>query len=225
MGAKRDEIVQRIAKLLYRTEARGATRPEAEACVALAHRLMLKHGIGGEELRDADDPVMRVIWTGATRPLEIMYVSSLVQGHFNVRVLSRRSPGRKAECLFGRPHHVSVAEHIWHYLFRSFVALYGAHHRRYGTRHGAKRAYCEGLAVGLHNRLADQTRRVAEADQAARSAIVRVAEDLHALAAYALGPIRKQRYPSGPYDEFSAIQGLMDSERIQLHGALPVEVA
>jgi len=70
MGEEQKKVIQRIAKLPARTEARGATRAEAEACVALAHRLMLKHGLRPDDLAGPDEPCKLVLWRGTRRAAE-----------------------------------------------------------------------------------------------------------------------------------------------------------
>lgn len=228
MVDERDKIVARIGKLLARTEDRGATKAEAEACVTLAHRLMLKHGIAAEDLRDDDEPVKHVLWAGTRRPVEMLFVSALVAEHFNVKAMAWRAGDAKVELLLGRPYHVKIAQHVWHYLVRAFGELWDAHRKKHGQSPGAKRSYCQGLAVALHERLSAQARRVTEADTEVQNAIIRIGDDLAMMVDRAFGPgvrVQNRRCPSGPFDQAAAIQGMADSEHIQLHDALASEVA
>ena len=93
MGSQHDKIIERIGKMLNCTEANGCTAAEAAACVALAHKLMLKHGLHEGDLREAHEPDMRVVWTGKRRPIERKCTSSLVRQFFNVKALHRRAGG------------------------------------------------------------------------------------------------------------------------------------
>ncbi|MEW4566104.1 DUF2786 domain-containing protein [Bremerella sp. JC770] len=152
------KAIDRIQKLLKRTEDNGATKSEAEAAAAEAAWLLAKFNLSIAEVeRAACDMVEGV--TEFTRSDRVaVQVATIVQEFYFVRILYRGP----LIILFGEAHNVEVARYIFQFLHGEFSRLCADEFGRLQDIWGPLAAnvldnklepFCSGLVIGLGRRL------------------------------------------------------------------------
>lgn len=154
----RDDLIDTIRRLL--ALGRSPNEHEAQAAIAKAQELLLKHGLDLKEIEASsrDDWHERPIWQGSRIPSEVAFVADIVQTFFFVQIaFGRRRRGEAGPArvyLFGRPHHVAIAEHVFAFLRESFRDLW----REYSERHRADGKSARPFFAGLRDGFAERLR-------------------------------------------------------------------
>lgn len=182
----RQRILRRINSLLQRTVRHGATQAEMEASLALAERLMLKHGLSRGDVRE-DGAFTRAPLTrpGVARPApEDRWIAAILLHHFCVQPL-RDEHGRFI--VVGRPHELQLAGYVAATLQAAYRRLWREHCsnlRALQVAVGQPRpradrySFYAGLTTGLDSRLTKERQKAVAEDPSIATALVRSSQDV-----------------------------------------------
>lgn len=113
------KAIERIQKMLRRTEENGATRNEAEAATLEVQRLLSKFNLSMAEVTKTTDDMIEKATEFKNDDRVSVHVSAIVQEFFFVRTIFRGP----LVYLFGEPHNVEIAHHVFALLHREFSRL------------------------------------------------------------------------------------------------------
>ncbi len=167
-GALR-RVGERIARLLALAESPNIH--EAEAAMAAAQRLLLKHNLELREARVAQGYVWKHLGTPTGRTTESERVLSLLLGkHFFVDAIwvpvYRPLAGKRGSILeiCGTPANVAIADYVHGYLLQTAARLWREHktaHRIRGDRD--RRTFLAGVMTGMNDKLGRESKKSEEA--------------------------------------------------------------
>jgi hypothetical protein len=157
-----DRIVERITRLLALAES--TNRHEAEAAMAAAQRLMLKHNLDEARTRAVRDHGFLHLGTPSGRVAEHERIVAMVLGsHFFVEAIwipvYRPRIGKRGSVLeiVGTRSNLAIAEYVHGFLLHTGERLWRDHQRARGIRSNRdRRTYLAGAMVGFSDTLARQ---------------------------------------------------------------------
>jgi hypothetical protein len=153
-------ILERIAKLLALAESPNVH--EAEAAMAAAQRLMLKHNLEHRSARHARGYAFRHVGRPSGRITEgERKLASLLGDHFFVEAIwvpvYRAAEGKRASVLelCGTPANLEIAEYVHSYLMQTAERLWRDHQRAHGFEgNRERRTFVAGVMSGFAQKLA-----------------------------------------------------------------------
>jgi hypothetical protein len=162
-------VGERIARLLALAESPNVH--EAEAAMAAAQRLLLKHNIELRDARASRGYVWRHLGRPTGRTSEAERVLSLLLGkHFFVEAIwipvYRPLEGKRGSVLeiCGSPENVEIAEYVHSYLVETAERLWREHKGRLGIRGDRdRRTFLAGVMTGMSEKLAREGKKSEEA--------------------------------------------------------------
>ena len=157
--AEHGKIAERIARLLALAESSNVH--EAEAAMAAAQRLLLKHNIELRTARAAQGYSWKHLGVPTGRTTEAERVLSLILGkHFFVEAIwvpvYRAALGKRGSMLeiCGSPENVEIAEYVHGYLVQTAARLWEEHKAEQGIRGNRdRRTYLAGVMSGMSDKL------------------------------------------------------------------------
>jgi hypothetical protein len=161
-------IAERISKLLALAESPNVN--EAEAAMAAAQKLLLKHNLELRELRLAQGYVWKHLGAPTGRTTEAERVLSLLIGkHFFVEAIwvpvYRANEGKRGSVLeiCGSPDNVEIAEYVHGYLVQTAERLWREHKTKNGIRGGRdRRTFLAGVMSGMSDKLGREQKKHTE---------------------------------------------------------------
>jgi hypothetical protein len=168
-------LIDRIKKILSKTEEAGCTPQEAEAAFAMASKLMTEHNLSMEDVRLSGEEVKEE-WANETAgtfghwTLAHNYAFAIakefcfVEGMFTYRYPEGASNARKVFHLFGTKENVAAGRFMFTALLEAFDRLWLDHRSRTGDPASSKRLYVVGVASGFTIRMRDE-RKAVEAER------------------------------------------------------------
>jgi len=150
------DILNKIQKLLrLADQSRGATEHEAKVALAKAEELMTRHKIDSAMLRMArgseDIPGIAVKKEVIDLPKTLnpadMLILSLLQQHFNVRVILMRNRSKTPVDIIGTWEDVQFATYVFHFLRQTFFRCWNEF--KITTTCPDRKSYYRGLHDGL----------------------------------------------------------------------------
>ena len=168
LGAQ-GRIAERIARLLALAESPNAH--EAEAAMAAAQRLLLKHNLELRQARAAQGYAWKHLGLPTGRTTEAERVLSLILSkHFFVEAIwvpvYRARLGKRGSVLeiCGSPENVEIAEYVHGYLVQTAARLWCEHKVELGIRSNRdRRTYLAGVMSGMSEKLGREARKSASA--------------------------------------------------------------
>jgi hypothetical protein len=165
----RGKVAERIARLLALAESPNAH--EAEAAMAAAQKLLLKHNIELRETRATQGYTWKHLGTPTGRTTEAQRVlSMLLCKHFFVEAIwvpvYRPLEGKRGSVLevVGTPENLEIAEYVHGYLVETAERLWREHKDEHGIRSDReRRTFLAGVMTGMRDKLAREAKRSAEA--------------------------------------------------------------
>jgi hypothetical protein len=159
----RNELLERIHKLMSRTTTNGATEAEAATALLMAQRLMDEHNIAVAEIESAagegHDYAESVAWRGTSADANVCMVLPILDECFAVRALLKKSVARGATgrtktvavrvAIFGDAANVEAATWALKFLSGTFKDLWAAYRARTGAGTAAVTGYYGGLQAGF----------------------------------------------------------------------------
>jgi hypothetical protein len=163
------KVADRIARLLALAESPNVH--EAEAAMAAAQKLLLKHNIELREARIAQGYVWKHLGAPTGRTTEAERVLSLLLGkHFFVEAIwipvYRPREGKRGSVLeiCGSAENVEIAEYVHGYLVTTAERLWREHKARLGIRGDRdRRTFLAGVMTGMSEKLAREAKETEEA--------------------------------------------------------------
>lgn len=163
------KVGDRIARLLALAESPNVH--EAEAAMAAAQKLLLKHNLELRDARVAQGYVWRHLGTPTGRTTEAERVLSLLLGkHFFVEAIwipvYRAREGKRGSVLeiCGRLENVEIAEYVHGYLVTTAERLWREHKAKRGIRGDRdRRTFLAGVMTGMTEKLAREAKKSEEA--------------------------------------------------------------
>jgi hypothetical protein len=163
------KVAERIARLLALAASSNAN--EAEAAMAAAQKLLLKHNIELREARAAQGYTWMHLGTPTGRTTEAQRVLSMILcKHFFVETIwvpvYRPLEGKRGSVLevTGTPENLEIAEYVHGYLVDTAERLWCEHKADQGIRSDRdRRTFLAGVMSGMRDKLARETKRSAEA--------------------------------------------------------------
>jgi len=161
----KQRVAERIARLLALAESPNVH--EAEAAMAAAQRLLLKHNIELREARVAQGYVWKHLGEPTGRTTEAERVLSLILGkHFFVEAIwvpvYRPLLGKRASILeiCGTPENVEIAEYVHGYLVQTAERLWFEHKVDQGILgNRERRTFLAGVMSGMSEKLAREAKK------------------------------------------------------------------
>jgi hypothetical protein len=163
------KVGDRIARLLALAESPNVH--EAEAAMAAAQKLLLKHNIELRDARTAQGYVWKHLGTPTGRTTEAERVLSLLLGkHFFVEAIwipvYRAREGKRGSVLeiCGSAENVEIAEYVHGYLVTTAERLWREHKAKLGIRGDRdRRTFLAGVMTGMSEKLAREAKKSEEA--------------------------------------------------------------
>lgn len=183
-------IIETLKKILAKADpTRGATEAEAQAAMAAAQRLAIKHNIDLASVSVDNEPSSIKIETGrvdlgadgATRRPHYKPIARALQNCFDIRVIYC---GPRV-VLIGEKTDLAIAQYCWAWLGEVFPRLYRDYVKASGSFIGDKsfdtvvrrRSFYEGLQYGIERANARQRAEVRAGSDGDRYALVLVRKD------------------------------------------------
>ncbi len=163
------KVGERIARLLALAESPNVH--EAEAAMAAAQRLLLKHNIELRSARTAHGYSWKHLGEPTGRTTESDRVLSLILGkHFFVEAIwvpvYRPLVGKRGSVLeiCGTPENVEIAEYVHGYLVQTAARLWMEHKVEHGIfSNRDRRTFLAGVMTGMSDKLASEAKKSASA--------------------------------------------------------------
>jgi Protein of unknown function (DUF2786)/SprT-like family len=158
-------VAERIAKLLALAESPNVH--EAEAAMAAAQRLLLKHNLELRQARAAQGYAWRHLGRPTGRTTEAERVLSLLLGkHFFVDAIwvpvYRALEGKRGSVLeiCGTPENLEIAEYVHGYLVETAERLWREHKAEHGIRGDReRRTFLAGVMGGMSEKLSREAKK------------------------------------------------------------------
>jgi hypothetical protein len=161
-------VIERVRKILAKTEQAGCTAQESESAFQLASRIMAEHNLdmaeieakeGGEQSWLEDEIQETGRWTlEQNLAYGIAREFFFVEGFFNWRWAN--GSRRKVLQFFGRPENVATARWAFNSLLDAFDRLFAEYRRRSGCPASDRRLFISGVADGFRSKMKDERRAV-----------------------------------------------------------------
>lgn len=162
--ADRDDVIERVRKMMERSVGRGCTAAEAETAAAMAARFMAEHNLTMAEVEEhetaVDDRWTTVDADIAPRlNLEAELAAGIVARYFFVRwYYQRRWDDVQARVVtalrfFGKPDNVETARWVYKALRAAFESLWTDYKVKTGTHHTERRLFVSGVARGFTDKM------------------------------------------------------------------------
>ena len=227
-----DAVLDKIRKLLRLADtSRGATEHEAKVALAKAHELMTRHNIDAAVVRmeregngNAEFTVnsAKVDLPKVLNPADLL-ILSLLQNHFNVRVILMPGHKQTPVDIIGTPVDVEYAVFVFHFLRGTFFRCWNEFKRT--THNSDKKSYYRGLHDGLKAELNAAKRRAEEsysADKRGKYELIIVDAkaliDQHVAEKY--GKLRNRRQTNRRVDSESYVAGKTKGASIRINRPL-----
>jgi hypothetical protein len=162
---REEKVVERIARLLALAES--PNQHEAEAAMAAAQRLMLKHNLDSVRTQQARDHGFAHLGKPTGRVLEHERLVAMILGkHFFIEAIwipvYRPLEGKRASVLeiCGTRSNLAIAEYVHGFLHATADRLWKAHKRAHAIGSDReRRTYLAGVMAGFADKLARQEAR------------------------------------------------------------------
>lgn len=160
------DILDKIQKLLRLADrSRGATEHEAKVALAKAEELMTRHKIDSALLRMAraekDRPSISIHNENFELPKTLnpadMLILSLLQHHFNVRVVLFKARAKTPVDIIGTAEDVQYAIYVFHFLRQTFFRCWNEF--KTTTKTPDRRSFYRGVYDGLRAALIEAKRK------------------------------------------------------------------
>jgi hypothetical protein len=159
------DLVEKVRKILARTEDKGCTTAEAEQAYKLASRLMAEHNISMADVEVSGEDEWGespILFEGARLNVEVDYAVQIACNYFFVKALLSPSwkNGKRGKKLmfFGKTENVAIASHIFTSMRNAFDRLWTDYRSRTGSPAADRRLYVEGIYDGFSGKLAAERR-------------------------------------------------------------------
>lgn len=228
-----DEILDKVRKLLrLADQSRGATEHEAKIALAKAHELMTRYNIDSAMLRMEREAAgggtgftvnsSKVELPKTLNPAD-MLILSLLQSHFNVRVILLHGIKETPVDIIGTPTEVEYAVFVFHFLRENFFRCWNEFKR--SALKAERKSYYRGLHDGLKAEL-DTAKHRAEnaytADQRGKYELMivdaKAVIDRHIAEKY--GKLRNRRQQNRRVDSESYVAGKNKGATIRINRPL-----
>lgn len=227
-----DAILDKVRKLLRLADtSRGATEHEAKVALAKAHEIMTRHNIDSAMLRMEREAAggagvtvnsSKVDLPKTLNPADLL-ILSLLQSHFNVRVILLHGHKQTPVDIIGTPTEVEYAVFVFHFLRETFFRCWNEFKRT--TVSPDRKSYYRGLHDGLKAELNAAKRRAEDsysADQRGKYELMivdaKAAIDRHVAEKY--GKLRSRRSQSRRVNSESYVAGKAKGATIRINRPL-----
>ena len=224
------DLVQKLLRLA--DTSRGATEHEAEAALAKAEELMTRHKIDSAMLRMLDgsedlpgiDVKKKVINLPKTISRAEILIFSILQSHFNVRIVLPRRSLTNSVHIIGASEDVEFAIYVFHFLQETFIRCWNEF--KGTTSFPDRKSYYRGLHDGIKTAIIEgKTRAEAAATREERDQYQIVMADTDAAVerfmAAEYGEIRIRRNRKSRVDPESYHAGKVEGGNIKINRTLP----
>lgn len=162
-------IIERIRKILSKTEQAGCTEAEANAAFVMANKLLAQHNLDMSVFeREVSDYIEESACETGRWSLEHNLAYGIIKNYFFVSpyllTISGNVRNRRRLMIFGTSDNVRVASFTFNELLDSFDRLWKDYRAKNRLPLSEKRAYITGVATGFSNKMRDE-RRILEAEQ------------------------------------------------------------
>ena len=226
-------ILDLIQKLLRLADtSRGATEHEAESALAKAEELMVRHKIDSAMLRmshgSEDLPGIAIQKEAINLPKTInpadMLILSLLQSHFNVRIVLFKNSQATPVDIIGTWEDVQFAIHVFHFLRETFSRCWNEFKVSASTPD--RKSFYRGLHDGLRSAILEGKKRAeaaASTEERSRYQIVLVdtAAAIDRYMGEQYGKLRKRRGRRSRVDSESYQAGRAKGGTIKINRTLP----
>lgn len=153
-------LLERIQKLLAKTEENGCTEHEAAAAFAMASRIMAEAGLAMADVL-AHDPEAahhraQVAHESARRDFLHDAATGVIAKYFSVRATIIRGERRVRYVLFGLGPDVEAAGFVWCRIVSACEAGWTRFRARFDSHPSARKSYVLGFMMGVEVKIRDQ---------------------------------------------------------------------
>jgi hypothetical protein len=227
------DILDKVRKLLRLADrSRGATENEAKVALAKAQELMTRHNIdsallrmeAGEEGKRGIDVTKGLYELPKSLNPADMLILSLLQLHFNVRVILMTGPRKTPVDIIGAPEDVDFAIYALSFLRQTFFRCWNEFKRT--AWKPDRGSYYRGLRDGIHAELTTAKKRAEEsyADDQQQAYALAVVDQNAAITRYVdehYGNLRSRAQRRRRVDSASYFAGESKGRTIQINRPLP----
>jgi hypothetical protein len=153
-------IIERVKKILLKTETANCTQEEAASALAFASRLMAEHNLSMDEVQTSTDKseswMEEEVYETGRWGLEDNLVYGIVKQFFFVEGFFNRKGGKKVLLFFGKSSNVAAARDTWNSLHAAFDRLWTTYRIIHRRAAGERRLFVSGMAKGFAEKLRDE---------------------------------------------------------------------
>ena len=157
-------MIERVRKILSKTEKSGCTPEEAQLAFQKASRIMAEHNLDMSEVEQKEDGSRSwveddIVETGRWT-LEDNLAYGIVRRHFFVEgfFAGKYANGKHRKVLrfFGRPHNVETGKWAFNALHDAFDRLFSEFRKRTGAPASDRRIFVSGVASGFSEKMNEE---------------------------------------------------------------------
>lgn len=227
-----DAILDKVRKLLRLADrSRGATEHEAKTSLAKVHEIMTRYNIDSAMLRMEREAVGGAEFTVHSSKVDLpktlnpadLLILSLLQSHFNVRIVLLHGHKQTPVDIIGTPTEVEYAVFVFHFLRETFFRCWNEFKKT--TVSPDRKSYYRGLHDGLKAELNAAKRRVENsysADQRGKYELMivdaKAVIDRHVAEKY--GKLRNRRQKNSRVNSESYVAGKTKGATIRINRPL-----
>jgi len=145
------KVLARIQKLL--SLAGSDNEHEAKSAMDKANELLVKHNITMQQATETVDYNRDILEESKRSSVEDKFVHSILKEFFFVKIVNRRTVGKKVTFIIGSETNVQVATYVHGYLKNTFKSLFSAYRKETGCPANYRQSYYMGLFNGLKEQL------------------------------------------------------------------------
>jgi hypothetical protein len=164
LNQEHQKIIERVRKILAKTENAGCTPEESEKAFGLASRIMAEHNLDMSEVEQKGDGEQSWLdeeayvtgkWTlEGNLAYGIVCRHFFVEGYFTYRWVNSKQ--KKVLMFFGRPDNAATAKWAFNALIEAFDRLFGEYRPRTGAPASDRRIFISGVASGFSQKIEDE---------------------------------------------------------------------
>jgi len=166
---EKNDVIERVRKILAKTENAGCTQAEAELAFQTASRIMAEHNLDMAEVEQKDEGSVSWVEEDAFETgrytLEDNLAYGIVHRHFFVEAFFSfkwvNGKARKVLRFFGQPHNVETAKWAFNALLDAFDRLFREYRKTSGCPATDRRLFISGVANGFSEKMNDERRAMA----------------------------------------------------------------
>lgn len=153
------KVLEKVRKLLEKTEVNGCTAGEAASAAALARKLLAQHGLDLSDLSEEEKSILEFDLEMETKTVSESqgYISKVIADHFGCEVIIRGNKSKSCLVFIGEKVKVDICKETFVFVYKTYKRCWKIYHQSLGLSTSEKslkrKTYLMGFLDGLTNEL------------------------------------------------------------------------